>query len=95
MSIVAKSDYIDIRTIELAEYIVAHHATVRQAAAEFHISKSTVHKDLRSRLQNINADLYAQVSEILELNLRERHIRGGIATKEKYQKLRGNHQALI
>lgn len=83
-----QSGYIDVRTVELAEYIIANNATVRQAAAAFHISKSTVHKDIRNRLQNIDLTLYDQVEKVLECNLKERHIRGGIATKQKYQKLR-------
>jgi len=81
-------DYIEQRVTELAHYIIDHNATVRQAAARFAVSKSTVHKDIRSRLQNIDLDLYDQVSEILEINLSERHIRGGKATKEKYKKLK-------
>lgn len=81
-------DYIEQRVTELAHYIIDHNATVRQAAARFAVSKSTVHKDIRSRLQNIDLDLYDQVSEILEFNLSERHIRGGKATKEKYKKLK-------
>ena len=81
-------DYIEQRVTELAHYIVDHNATVRQAAARFAVSKSTVHKDIRSRLKNIDLDLYDQVAEVLQYNLSERHIRGGIATKEKYQKLK-------
>ncbi len=81
-------DYIEQRVTELAHYIVDHNATVRQAAARFAVSKSTVHKDIRSRLLNIDLDLYDKVAEVLQLNLSERHIRGGIATKEKYQKLK-------
>lgn len=81
-------DYIEQRVTELARFIIDQNATVRQAAARFAVSKSTVHKDIRSRLQNIDLDLYDQVSKILEFNLSERHIRGGIATKKKYQKLK-------
>ena len=81
-------DYIEQRVTELAHYIVDHNATVRQAAVRFAVSKSTVHKDIRSRLKNIDLDLYDQVAEVLQFNLSERHIRGGIATKEKYQKLK-------
>lgn len=81
-------NHIEARTLEFAEYIISHDATVRQTADVFHISKSTVHKDIRQRLRNINLDLYEQVVKVLEHNLKERHIRGGIATKEKYEKLR-------
>ena len=77
--------YIEKRAQKLAHYIVENGATVRQAAKEFSVSKSTVHKDLRHRLPDINAELYESVAEILQFNLSERHIRGGIATKEKYQ----------
>ena len=75
----------DERPIRLAEYILEHKATVRQTAAEFGISKSTVHKDLSERLPGCNRSLWLQVKHILEQNKAERHIRGGNATKEKYQ----------
>ena len=76
----------DERARELGRYILEHKATVRQAAAVFKISKSTVHKDVSQRLQNIDYDLFLKVKEILEINLRERHIRGGMATRQKYKK---------
>ena len=81
-------NHIEQRTLEFAEYITKHNATVRQTANAFHISKSTVHKDIRQHLQNIDMVLYEQVVKVLEQNLKERHIRGGIATKEKYQRIR-------
>lgn len=87
-------DYIRTRVLELAEYIIEQHATVRQAAKQFSVSKSTVHKDMRSRLQYIDQNRYEQVAVILQFNLSERHIRGGIATKEKYQKLRTKKELL-
>ncbi len=74
---------IEGRAIEIAEYIVEHHATVRQAAKQFGVSKSTVHKDTQ-RMQYIDKLLADQVRQILETNKSERHIRGGMATKEKY-----------
>ncbi len=83
-------DYIEHRVIELANYIIKNNATVRAAAKEFHISKSTVHKDVTERLQKLNSELFKNVSDILNVNKAERHIRGGIATKEKYKKLRKN-----
>ena len=83
-------DYIEHRVIELANYIIKNNATVRAAAKEFHISKSTVHKDVTERLQKLNCELSKNVSDILNINKSERHIRGGIATKEKYKKLRTN-----
>ena len=80
--------HIEQRTLEFAEYIIKNNATVRQTAAAFHISKSTVHKDIRQHLQSIDMVLYDKVVAVLEKNLQERHIRGGIATKEKYRKLK-------
>jgi len=74
---------IEGRAIEIAEYIVEHNATVRQAAKQFGISKSTVHKDTQ-RMQYIDKSLADQVRRVLEMNKSERHIRGGMATKEKY-----------
>lgn len=76
---------IEERVYELAEYIITNKATVRAAAKQFGISKSTVHKDLSERLENYNRNLYLQVKEILEQNKAERHIRGGIATRKKYK----------
>ena len=78
----------DERARELGKYILQNKATVRQAAAVFKISKSTVHKDVSQRLQNIDYELFLKVKEILEINLRERHIRGGIATRNKYEQLK-------
>ena len=68
----------------LAEYVIDTGATVRACAIRFGISKSTVHKDLSIKLRYINAGLYTQVKQILEINKAERHIRGGEATKQKY-----------
>lgn len=77
-------EYIEERAIEVAKYIVEKNATVRQAAKEFGISKSTVHKDVAERLEVINQQLAVKVRCVLELNKAERHIRGGLATREKY-----------
>ena len=76
---------IEQRACDLAVYIIENKSTVRAAAAQFGISKSTVHKDLTQRLKQYNYALYLQVREILEVNKRERHIRGGMATKRKYE----------
>lgn len=70
--------------MEVARYIIENNSTVRQAAKQYGISKSTVHKDVAERLPSINSELAKQAREILELNKSERHIRGGLATKEKY-----------
>ena len=78
-------DTIDQRACELAVYMIETGATVRTTAHKFGISKSTVHKDLQTRLPHCNQVLYNQVRTVLETNKRERHIRGGMATKRKYQ----------
>lgn len=77
--------YIEERTIELANYIIEHKCTVREAAKKFGISKSTVHKDMTERLIKINRSLANDVRVILLENKQERHIRGGFATREKYR----------
>ena len=77
-------DYIEERAVEIASYIIENNATVRQTAKQFGISKSTVHKDVTERLLQINPALAAEARKILDINKSERHIRGGMATKEKY-----------
>lgn len=72
------------RACALAVYMIETGATVRAAAKQFGVSKSTVHKDLSHRLKNYNQELYQQVRQVLDVNKRERHIRGGMATKRKY-----------
>ena len=72
------------RAVMLGQYIVEHGTTVRQTAANFCVSKSTVHKDVTERLKKLNSALYAEVARVLEKNKAERHIRGGMATKRKY-----------
>ena len=76
--------YIEERAVEVATYIIENNATVRQAAKQFGISKSTVHKDCAERLAQVNPGLANEVRKILDVNKAERHIRGGLATKEKY-----------
>ena len=75
------------RAVILGEYIIEHKATVRAAAKYFGISKSTVHKDLTEKLRTAAPELYPEVKKILETNKKERHIRGGMATKHKYEEL--------
>ncbi len=77
---------VEQRAIELAEYIIENKTTVRAAAVKFGISKSTVHMDVANRLKKLNPVLYQNVREVLDFNKAERHIRGGLATKEKYSK---------
>ena len=74
---------IEERACELAVYIIDNGATVRAAAKHFGISKSTVHKDCQ-RLAQYNRTLYQKVRLVLDKNKQERHIRGGMATKQKY-----------
>ena len=76
---------IDKRAGDLAVYIIENRATVRSAARQFGISKSTVHKDLTERLEKVNPGLYRQVRQLLDINKAERHIRGGMATRRKYK----------
>ncbi len=78
-------DTIDKRACELAVYMIETGATVRAAAKHFGISKSTVHKDIQQRLPKADPLLYAQVRKVLDLNKKERHIRGGLATRRMYK----------
>ena len=78
-------NYIETRAVETAQYIIENNATVRRAAKVFNISKSTVHKDVHERLAKINPALYKEAQRVLEQNKAERHIRGGMATREKYR----------
>lgn len=77
-------DYIEERAMEIGNYIIETKATVRQTAKKFGISKSTVHKDVTDRLLQINPGLAQEARKVLDINKQERHIRGGLATKEKY-----------
>ncbi|MFR6023808.1 MAG: sporulation transcriptional regulator SpoIIID [Oscillospiraceae bacterium] len=79
---------IEERAVRLAEYITENRATVRAAAKKFGVSKSTVHKDITERLETVSPELYAKVRDLLELNKAERHIRGGMATRDKFRKLK-------
>ena len=79
-------EYIEERVLRCAEYIVETGCTVRACSAHFSISKSTVHKDVSERFRYIDMELFEQVRNVLNLNLSERHIRGGLATRHKYQK---------
>ena len=80
--------YMEERVIESATYIIEHNATVRQTAKQFGVSKSTVHKDVSQRLKYVNMSLYKDVKKVLETNKSERHIRGGLATKKKYEDMK-------
>ena len=76
--------YIEERAVEIAKYIIENNATVRQTAKQFGISKSTVHKDVTERLSQVNPTLAREARKVLDVNKSERHIRGGLATREKY-----------
>ena len=78
---------VEERAVMLGRYITEHKATVRDAARKFGVSKSTVHKDVSLRLKSINPALFRSVREVLNINKSERHIRGGMATKKKYESL--------
>jgi putative DeoR family transcriptional regulator (stage III sporulation protein D) len=77
--------YIIARAIEVADYIIETGATVRDAGKKFCLSKSTVHKDMHERLYDIDKSRYKDVAKVLNINLAERHIRGGLATRKKYK----------
>ena len=77
-------EYIEERAIQIANYIIDENATVRQTAVAFGVSKSTIHKDCTDRLEQINPTLAQSVRKVLDVNKQERHIRGGLATREKY-----------
>ena len=83
-------DYIEERVLELAHYIINTNSTVRSTAKKFRVSKSTVHKDVTERLLEINPGLASEVKEVLENNKAERHLRGGMATREKYKSAKIN-----
>ena len=82
-----KNDLIENRVLLLAHYIIDSKDTVRGAAKKFGVSKSTVHKDVSERLKEVSPSLYEEVRKVLDENKAERHIRGGMATKLKYEKL--------
>lgn len=77
---------IEQRACDLAQYMIENNATVRSAAKKFGVSKSTVHKDLSDRLPTYNRPLYLEVRKVMDKNKAERHIRGGLATQEKYRR---------
>lgn len=77
-------EYIEERAVDIANYIIDCNATVRQTAKKFGVSKSTVHKDVTERLLQINPSLASKARKVLDVNKQERHIRGGMATREKY-----------
>ncbi len=81
-------DHIEERAVAVANFIVSSNSTVRETARRFGISKSTVHKDITDRVEKIDPELARSVRKVLEVNKAERHIRGGLATREKYLRRR-------
>ena len=79
---------IERRVMKEAEYIAAYGATVRETARVLGVSKSTVHKDIQTRLEKLSAPLAAEVGRVLARNKAERHIRGGEATRRRYERIR-------
>lgn len=75
------------RVLEEAEYMLETKETIRQIAKKFRVSKSTVHKDMQERLENLNKNLFKEIKKILKYHINVRHIRGGESTKKKYQKI--------
>lgn len=75
------------RVLEEAEYMLKTKETIREIAKKFRVSKSTVHKDLQERLENLNKNLFKEIKKILKYHINVRHIRGGESTKKKYQKI--------
>ena len=93
-----KYDSVKDRCRTLGKYLTENETTVRECAKHFGISKSTVHKDIRERLKSYDAELYKKASKILDKNKKERHIRGGIATRNKYRRIKEinmNHSGVI
>ena len=91
MSRLKDRHFLEDRSVELAEYLISQKATVRSTAKKFGVSKSTVHKDVTERLKKVNPQLYKEVAEVLKINKEERHIRGGLATKKKYEECHGRN----
>ncbi|MBE6928934.1 MAG: stage III sporulation protein D [Ruminococcaceae bacterium] len=83
------------RCVELGQYIVENKETVRAAAKHFGISKSSVHKDVTEKLREVDRILYNEVKRVLEENKSQRHLRGGMATKRKYEELSRAKQELL
>ena len=84
---------IEQRVLTVTDYMVSHNATVRATAEWYGVGKSTIHKDVSERIERINPELAKAVRKILEYNKAERHIRGGLATREKYRRQRRRFQA--
>lgn len=83
-------EYIIERVVEVANYILQSGDTVRGTAKKFAVSKSTIHKDIAERLRIVDRELFKQVRKVVDINLSERHIRGGLATREKYGAMHHN-----
>ena len=89
----SKQEEIEERAKVAADYIIKTECTIRECASHMHISKSTIHKDMKKRLKNIDGNRAKKVARILEKNLNERHIRGGLTTQKKYKRIREFREA--
>ena len=78
--------YIKERTLQVAEHIAQTEDTVRKTAEIYHLSKSTVHNDVSTRLKKLNVDMFEEVQKVMQKNFAEKHIRGGMSTKEKFER---------
>ena len=77
-------NYIQARTLQCANYMLQNNSTVRKTAQKYNLAKSTLHSDIHKYLPYIDADIYKRVCKLLEINYKEKHIRGGQSTKQKY-----------
>ena len=75
---------INERVINVSDYLIKTNKTVREISKVFHVSKSTIHKDLHERLKYIDLNRFKKVDRILKYHISIRHINGGNATKRKY-----------
>ena len=78
--------YIKERTLQVAEHIAQTEDTVRKTAEIYHLSKSTVHNDVSTRLKKLDVDMFEEVQKVMQKNFAEKHIRGGMSTKEKFER---------
>ncbi len=80
--------YIKERTLQVAEHIAQTEDTVRKTAEIYHLSKSTVHNDVSTRLKKLDVDMFEEVQKVMQKNFAEKHIRGGMSTKEKFERVK-------
>lgn len=88
-------DYISERVVAVGKYIIDSGETIRNTAKHFHVSKSTIHKDVTKILPKVNPELAKEVRKVLEINYKQKHIRGGMATRKKYVLRKRNLEEII